>query len=295
MYFPKSQITTDLTTRGGEFVIQSTGKVYIGSYFKTASGKKYTGATPQDGPSELLVEAFIVDNSVTEDAEIGKVGSYNETANISLIPSDYAQASKSNISPTVFPLTSKPKPTEEDYESLKFKRYYLKRTNNFSYKEVDKNTYLLYFNSDPSVPYSLYDAISIDWVISGDLLEAYKTNFRIAGLAEVQNNWLGFERQFKDRYARYFKKDPNAVYYTKGGELKVKDTDEEYIGFFHVHPSRGVLMEGKVHVNRPHSVLVLIKEGEVLNKKRVRDDQEVGTSRRTNVSRRTSSRGGGGY
>lgn len=295
MYFPKSQITTDLTTRGGEFVIQSTGEVYIGSYFKTSSGKKYTGATPQDGPSQLLVEAFIVDNSVIEDAEVGKVGSYNEGANVSLVSSDYAQASKSNVSPTIPPQTSKPKPTKEDYESLKFKRYYLKRTNNFSYKEVNKNTYMLYFNSDPSVQYSLYDAISIDWVISGDLLEAYKTNVKIAGLAEVQNMWLGFEKQFKDRFARYFKKDPKASYYTKGGELKVRDTNEEYVGYYHCHPSQGVLMEGRFHVNRPHGVLVLIKEGEVLNKKRVRDDQEVGTSRRRNVSRRTSSRGGGGY
>jgi len=50
-------------------------------------------------------------------------------------------------------------------------------------------------------------------------------------------------------------------------------------------------MEGKKHMNSPHDILVLIKDGEVLTKKRVGMDEEVGTSRRTNIP----SRGSGGY
>ena len=52
----------------------------------------------------------------------------------------------------------------------------------------------------------------------------------------------------------------------------------------------------KNHIRSPHDVLVLIKEGEVLTKKRIGIDEEVGTSRRTNIPQvNISSGGGGGY
>ena len=50
-------------------------------------------------------------------------------------------------------------------------------------------------------------------------------------------------------------------------------------------------MEGKKHMNSFHYTLVLIEDGEVLTKKRIGIDEEVGTSRRTNIS----PRGSGGY
>ena len=53
-------------------------------------------------------------------------------------------------------------------------------------------------------------------------------------------------------------------------------------------------MEGKNHISSPHDVLVLIKEGEVLTKKRIGIDEEVGTSRRTNIPQVNISSGGGG-
>ena len=49
MYYPKSQITTNLSTNGKEFQIVGKSEYYIGSYFKTSDGKFYTGKTPQDG------------------------------------------------------------------------------------------------------------------------------------------------------------------------------------------------------------------------------------------------------
>ena len=50
-------------------------------------------------------------------------------------------------------------------------------------------------------------------------------------------------------------------------------------------------MEGKKHMNSPHEILVLIKDNEVLTKKRIGVSEEVGTSRRINIP----SRGSGGY
>lgn len=46
MYYPKSQLTTNLSTNGKEYQLVDTGESYVGSYFKTSDGKYYTGKTP---------------------------------------------------------------------------------------------------------------------------------------------------------------------------------------------------------------------------------------------------------
>ena len=56
MYFPKSQIISNLSTNGGEFILSSTRKPYTGKYFSTSDGRFYTGATPQDGNNQELLK-----------------------------------------------------------------------------------------------------------------------------------------------------------------------------------------------------------------------------------------------
>jgi hypothetical protein len=60
MYFPKSQITTNLSTNGKEFQVVGTDEYYIGSYFKTSDGRFYTGKTPQDGNNKLLEKTLLM-------------------------------------------------------------------------------------------------------------------------------------------------------------------------------------------------------------------------------------------
>ena len=43
MYYPKSQVKTGLYTNGNEYALITTQKEYVGYYFETSSGKKYTG------------------------------------------------------------------------------------------------------------------------------------------------------------------------------------------------------------------------------------------------------------
>tara|TARA_B100001113_G_C20981426_1_gene566241 strand:+ start:61 stop:933 length:873 start_codon:yes stop_codon:yes gene_type:complete len=290
MYFPKSQISTNLSTKGNELVYASNLKNYIGNYFKTSGGQFYSGNEPNDGPNYRLVPSNSTSNKAIEDVEAGKLGSYNESANTILLPTEYTNRKSVSIPSTTPLISSSPLPTENNYNDGRFNRYYLKKTNNYLYREISKSNYTLFRNSNPVVPYDLYLPIKINWFISGNLLEVYKKNFNIVKLVEEENGWFGFVQSFKDRFARYYRKEPNATFYTKGGELKIKGTNVEYIGFYHVHPSRGVLMEGQVHVSTPHAVLVLIEENDVLIKVQG-IDEEVGTSRRRNFP----SRGGGGY
>jgi hypothetical protein len=54
MYYPKSQIKTNLYTNGGEFSNSITNQPYQGYYYETSNGQLYTGKNPQDGPNILL-------------------------------------------------------------------------------------------------------------------------------------------------------------------------------------------------------------------------------------------------
>jgi len=55
MYFPKSQIKTNLYTNGGKYILSTTQEDYKGYYYETSNGTRYTGKTPQDGPNILLI------------------------------------------------------------------------------------------------------------------------------------------------------------------------------------------------------------------------------------------------
>jgi uncharacterized protein (DUF2147 family) len=45
MYYPKSQIKTNLYTNGGEYILSTSKIEYKGYYYKVSSGKLYSGKT----------------------------------------------------------------------------------------------------------------------------------------------------------------------------------------------------------------------------------------------------------
>ena len=55
MYYPKSQITPNLYTNGGEYLVSSTLLPYQGFYYKLYNGTAFTGKTPNDGVPQLLI------------------------------------------------------------------------------------------------------------------------------------------------------------------------------------------------------------------------------------------------
>jgi hypothetical protein len=60
MYYPKSQIKTNLYSNGGDYVLSTTQEAYKGYYYLISNGKAYTGRTPQDGPNILLQKAVYI-------------------------------------------------------------------------------------------------------------------------------------------------------------------------------------------------------------------------------------------
>jgi hypothetical protein len=55
MYYPKSQIKTNLRTPGGEFTISGTNQDYKGYYYLISNGQAYSGKSPNDPISQLLL------------------------------------------------------------------------------------------------------------------------------------------------------------------------------------------------------------------------------------------------
>ena len=59
MYYPLSQIVTNLYSSNGEFAIKADLSPYTGYYWKNSQGKFFTGKTPQDLPALELIQIQI--------------------------------------------------------------------------------------------------------------------------------------------------------------------------------------------------------------------------------------------
>lgn len=279
MYYPKSQIITDLTTNGSEFIVADSGERYIGSYFTTSNGKSYTGKTPQDGITSLLIP------SPTNDKNQDIDPTFNPPPPLTYQTPGYRNSSKSPILPPP-PKSSIVLPTTGDYETGEYQRYFLNHNTTNLYLEVDKHTYSNFKNKNKNSQYQLYKPIVINWVLVGKPIETYEVNKKIVSLYQKQNSLTGFSNFFKDRYLKYYKENKKQFYSTTGGELKVKDTGENYVGFYHIHTNRGVIMEGRFHISTPHSILIPFKgKKEEQNLQLPIPDREVGTSIRKNIPR----------
>ena len=289
MYFPKSQIIINLSTNGSEFIIMDTGEYYTGPYFATSNGKFYTGKTPQDGNPLQLIQApkSINKDSTTTSTLFPTTQTTTQTPTLSnntFLPKGYSTSNKSILLPDP-PKSTIVFPTDGDYETGEYQRYFLKHNINNLYLEVTKHTYTNFVNKNPNTQYPLYTPIVIDWILMGEPINVYKVNRNIVLLYEKENNIQGFANYFKGRYLRYYRPLKNKYYSTKGGELKIENTNENYSGFYHVFPTRGVIMEGRFHTPNPHNVLIPFESNEIVETTISTTIGEVGTSIRRNIQR----------
>jgi len=211
MYYPKSQIQTNLYTNGNEFYLASTGESYIG-YYHTIGGSLYsTGKTPQDTPVRTLVlnppstpndtdgvfprDQIIIQNKSYESFEVG-----NEQNNLiySITPKD------SNSNNRFLPLYFSPTPTPSDYELGEFQRYFCKKNNELIYIEINTQTFQDLIDQSPTISFELYTPISIPWSLTGDREQVYNTNKRIVSLKEQKQKFYGFSSYFKDDFSKYY-------------------------------------------------------------------------------------------
>lgn len=201
-YYPKSQITVNLYTSGGEYSRADNGKDYIGPYWSNSSNEYYTGKTPTDTPSVLLVPTNSPRNPDTS-------GGTNETGVLESnsiswqVITKYSKSSQAGKLPQKYTTL----PVESDYELGEFQRYFTKKRNQNTYFEISKEDYKLLLSQDNQIQYQLYLPILLSWRISGDKNEVYNTNKNTVKLTENRLKLAGFTQYFKDNFTQYCQED----------------------------------------------------------------------------------------
>jgi hypothetical protein len=253
MYYPKSQIKSNLFTNGGEYILSTTQEEYKGYYYKISSGKLYTGKTPKDGPNILLTifsESLYLDNSP-----------------FSLVEEIFPLQSSNYIDPNLLPIRTIPLfnptlPTDQDKQNGQFNRYFCKKTNELKYLEIDKETYNQLQARDPKIAWDLYEPASLLWVIKGNQETVFNTNKAAVFKIEQNQRWNGFSQYFKENYSKYYESTTISNLYTAGDEFTTKN-GQNYIGFYHIY--NGITpMVGKTHINTSHDVLTSIKKSPLI-------------------------------
>lgn len=278
MYFPKSQIKTNLHTNGNLLRYEDTKVEYKGKYFKTSTGLYYSGKNPQDSPvallelipnnsveySEATDEKYlsvlpplndpIIDESADADEELSE-----DSRGLFTLPDDYLDSVGEGINFTrtpSLPRNHTPKITDQDYEFGQIQRYFLKRVNSKEFIEITEFIYNQYITKQQDVFYNLYIPFSFTWVISQDTRsKVATTNLNVLTIKQRRLGLTGLVKFFHNRYDQYYKSSTyEENLYTDGTEYIKRSTGQPYIGFYHVHPEKGA-MEGAVHVRRFHSLL----------------------------------------
>jgi len=197
-YLPLSQIKSNLYTKGGEFIVESTNKPYKGYYYETSKGEYFSGKTPQDKPSTKLTFVKEETFDISENIVSTNVPSFWTVQEI-----NYSNFNDNNAPSS--PISYYAKPTQKAYELGEFERYFLSKRNEIKFLEVNEFTFNQYLNQDPYVQYQLYTPIKLSWELTGVKEKVYEVNYRT--VERVQNNFKlrGFIEYFRGRFDKFYK------------------------------------------------------------------------------------------
>lgn len=178
MYIPKNKIQSNLTTAGGDYALSTTKTNYIGTYYKLANGRAFTGRYPGDGENIPLIKL------VTAPLP----GAYQPTLNTLF-------SSPSNIPPLF--------PTHDDYKFGSFIRYFSKKRNEYLFKELTKNQYNE-LNSLKNPNFSLFKPFYIKWMLTGNVTTVSDFNRYSILNAEEKEQVYGLNEFLKMNYTQYY-------------------------------------------------------------------------------------------
>jgi hypothetical protein len=202
MYYPLSQIKTNLYTNGDEYALRSNNEPYSGYYWVTSKGTAFTGKTPQDTPTQELILITNFNSSTDSSSPDGSIytelflGS-NDTIEYASIVPPYQQ--------TKIPTYSLTLPTLQDYQIGEYRRLFCKKTNEIIYLEINVDTYNKLITQDSTIAYQYYQPFNIPWQLTGDKEQVSKTNRNIVELTMKQQKLPQFDLYLKKDYTKYYK------------------------------------------------------------------------------------------
>ena len=296
MYYPKSQITTNLYTPGNELMIASSKLPYEGSYYKLSNGKKFMGEIPTGSPVELVEIEFLkneasgdeLTNTVHvvnyEDESIIENYNYRDSVNLAL----YNNLKRGDLNKN----RSMPQPISFNERSgggrNEVRRYFAKRNNQPLYIEISSETYKKFKFSNPNVAFDLYTVLSIPFNLGGD---AASINRKIIDNIEKDFNWVNFHHFFKGKFS--INGPTTESFYTRGGEFLLPNRTN-YIGFYHLMPD-GRAMTGKYHGDGAEIILIPLNNRNISQSGTSTIDQTIQVSTPTPTTISSGGGGGGGY
>ena len=226
-YFPKSQITPNLYTNGDEFVYDSNNRPYTGYYFKTSTGKYFTGRNQDDRPNEEL-------NIITNQAnEVDNTANPNPKSSIALpfegafpldanVPNDYIypnyseilvidylnlkKISLNDLPADIIPTYNPVLPTQQDYQNGEFRRLFAKKTNEIQYVEIGQDIFANLLAKDPQVLWQLYEPFDLTWQLTGNIEDVARVNLNTVELATLRKKLPRLGEYLKFDYIKYYNK-----------------------------------------------------------------------------------------
>jgi hypothetical protein len=204
MYYPKSQVKTNLYTNGGEYIVLNTNTSYKGYYYETSTGEYFSGRTPNEIPSFKLIKDIAYETS-GESSIPSSFGFEND--NFYLIEDGYARSTNLSFNQKApsSPKQTYPVLTDNDYKLGEFQRYFLKKGNETKFLEISLEDYRKYVNRDKDVMFELYTPIQINWILTGEEKQVYQVNQSIIARAEREQNLPGFTQYFRGKFAQFYR------------------------------------------------------------------------------------------
>lgn len=165
LYYPKSHIVNNLFTKGKEWMFED-GTEFIGYYHKYIDGNVKSGAVFSNTESKKLI------------TYIDKVNQ----------PDNYIYNSIKTPIKSIPPIIKYTFPTIDDFNVGKITRYFIKRRNYSTFQdifEIDKNQYKLWKFKSGGIDSALYNAIELDWKLTGPLNDVTEGNVVVSGVYDT--------------------------------------------------------------------------------------------------------------
>jgi len=226
MYYPKSQIVTDLYSNGDLVYKTDQSQIYNGPYWKTSQGKFFSGKNPQDRPTVELVASpssslittsvssnnlVIIYNADSTDVDPDGTGANEDLNGLNIFSSNglspsYVALKGVNYNDTVYlPSYSPNIPNDSDYQIGEYRRYFCKKINEIIYIEIDKATFNLLKEKNNKITWQYYYPFNIPWQLTGDKEKVYIANKNIVELIMKQQKLPMFDMYLKKDYTKYYK------------------------------------------------------------------------------------------
>ena len=217
MYYPKSQIKTNIYTNGEELQLPN-GKVYTGFYWQNSQGEFYSGKNPDVKPSNRLTPISapptdgLLENTII-------IYTYDNVDGPPFPPGidfdqifpenvqSYLKSKNENLEIKIkkIPTYYYPQVTSEDYNLGSFTRYLAKKANQNLYIEINKSQYDSLFNKEDNWDYPSYTIFTLTWTLTGPSPEEVSNiNKMVVATTERQQQVRGLLSYFKN-YSQFYR------------------------------------------------------------------------------------------